>query len=324
MKKVTILASNNSAASTFTGPLDVFSQAGVLWNRIFGRPANACFKPELVTIDGRAIECSSGLQVQPRRSIREVTDTDMIVIASIGNIDEALAAHAETIPWLRRHHGRGTPIASICTGAFLLADTGLLDGKKATTHWGYSPLFRQRYPNVHLKPERMITDEGDLFCSAGFMAGIDLSLYLAEKFCGREIALRCAKSMIYDIHRASQSPYHVFQARRNHHDEQILAVQRDLEENYANKFHIHLLARENGMSVRSFERRFKMATGDTPIRYLQRVRVEVAKKLLEETRQTFDEIAYRVGYDDSGFFRKIFKRLTRLRPLEYRDKFQLS
>lgn len=322
MKKVVVLATGHTVASTFAGPLDVFNQSGVLWNRVCGMPKKSAFDVELVTTDGEPFPCAGGFMVQPNRSLHDVTDADLIVISSIGNISDAMLVHRETIPWLRRHHSRGAHLASVCTGAFLLAETGLLEGKKATTHWGFASLFRRRYPKVDLKPERMITDEGNLLCSAGFMAGVDLSLYLVGKYCGRDVKLQCAKAMIYDINRSSQSPYSRFRAQKKHRDTRILSAQTRLEDHYSEKFNLDQLARQVGMSIRTFERRFKAATGDTPTVYLQRLRVESAKRQLEETEKTFDEITYDVGYEDSSFFRKVFVRHTGLRPQRYRRKFR--
>ncbi len=322
MKKITVLAFDKTAASTFVSPLDIFNQAGILWNRICGLPTVSYFNVELVTVNGALFECRAGYFVKPHRSLHEITDTDLIIISSIGDIPEAIKHHEETIPWLCESYGNGSHIASVCTGAFLLAETGLLDGKTATTHWGFAPLFKQRYPHIDIKPERMITDEGDLFCSAGFSAGIDLSLYLVEKYCGREVALQCAKGMLYDTGRSSQAPYSVFMAQKEHGDPTIISVQNHIETNFQKQINLDWLAKRAGMSIRNFERRFKSATGDTPIVYLQRVRVETGKRLLEETRKTFDEITYLVGYEDSSYFRKVFVKQTGLRPQNYRKKFQ--
>jgi transcriptional regulator GlxA family with amidase domain len=204
----------------------------------------------------------------------------------------------------------------------VLAETGLLDGKTATTHWGFADQFQRRYPQIKLKPERLITDEGNLFCSGGYNGGIDLSLYLVEKYCGHEVALQSSKSVIADIGRTSQAPYAIFQFQKDHRDKQILVVQEWIENNFDQNFNYNQLARHHGMSRRTFERRFKAATGDTPLTYQQRIRVEAAKRLLEDGNRSFDEITYQVGYEDSSSFRKIFLKQTSLRPREYQKKFQ--
>jgi len=322
MKKVTVLAMYNTMASTVIGPMDVFYQAGVMWNYFNGQKITPFFEVKLVTSNGKPFKCLGGVRMVPHGSIHDVRDTDLIVVSSILDIEKTLAVQGEAIDWLKDHYRRGSHVATICTGAFVLAETGLLDGKTATTHWGFADQFQKRYPRIELKPERLITDEGDLFCSGGYNAGIDLSLYLVEKYCGHEVALQSSKSVISDIGRTSQAPYAIFQLQKKHHDDQILAVQEWIEKNFNQNFNYDTLARKNGMSRRTLERRFKAATGETPLTYQQNIRVEAAKRLLENGKRSFDEITYRVGYEDSSTFRKVFLKQTRLRPSDYRKKFQ--
>jgi transcriptional regulator GlxA family with amidase domain len=226
-----------------------------------------------VSEDGRPVKCLSGIRLLPDGSIHDVQDTDLIIISSILNIEKTRFYQAGVIDWLKTQYRRGVQIASICTGAFVLAETGLLDGKTATTHWGFAAEFQKRYPQINLKPERLITDEGDLFCSGGYNAGTDLCLYLVEKHCGHEIALQSSKSMIADIGRTTQAPYAIFDFQKDHNDDRILAVQEWIEANFGQGQSYDRLAQKFGMSRRTFERRFKAATGDTPLFYLQRIRV---------------------------------------------------
>ena len=322
MKRVTILAMFNTMASTVIGPMDIFYQTGVIWNYFQGRNPRPFFETKIVTTDGKPLKCLNGTSLLPDGSIRDGESTDLIVVSSILNIDKTMKYQREAVDWLKHHYRRGAHIATICTGAFVLAETGLLDGKTATTHWGAADDFRQRYPLIDLKPERLITDEGDLFCSGGMNAGTDLALYLVEKYCGHEVALQSSKAMISDIGRTLQTPYSIFQFQKDHHDTQILSVQKLIEENFDQNYPYEELARRFGMSRRTFERRFKAATGDTPLIYLQRVRVEAAKKMIETQNLSFDEIVYRVGYEDSSSFRKIFRRQTGVLPSEYQRRFQ--
>ena len=322
MKKIAILAMYNTMASTIIGPLDIFYQAGVLWNYFSGQKLTPYFEVKVVTTSGAPFKCLSGVRMMPDGAIHDVQDADLIVVSSILDIDKTLRVQGEVIDWLTDRYRRGSHIATICTGAFVLAETGLLDGKTATTHWGFADQFQKRYPRIELKPERLITDEGDLFCSGGYNAGIDLSLYLVEKYCGHEVALQSSKSVIADIGRTSQAPYVIFQFQKDHRDNQILMVQEWIENNFDQAFNYDKLARNHGMSRRTFERRFKTATGDTPLIYQQRLRVEAAKHLLEDGNQSFDEITYQVGYEDSSSFRKVFLKQTGLRPTEYQKKFQ--
>ena len=322
MKKVTILAMQNTMASTIIGPMDVFYQAGVMWNYFNAKRLTPYFDVEVVTTIGEPFRCLNGIRMVPDGSIHDVQDTDLIVVSSILDIDKTLRAQIEVIDWLKDQYFRGSHIATICSGAFVLAETGLLDGKAATTHWAFADQFQKRYPQVELKPERLITDEDDLFCSGGYNAGIDLSLYLVEKYCGHEVALQSSKAVISDIGRTSQAPYAIFQLQKNHRDTQILAIQEWIENNFDQNFTYDKLAHQSAMSRRTFERRFKNATGETPLTYQQRIRVETAKHLLEDGNSSFDEITYQVGYEDSSTFRKVFLKQTGLRPTEYRKKFQ--
>lgn len=322
MKTVTVVAMQNTMASAIIGPMDVFSQSGVMWNYFNGQEIKPFFEVKLVTSIGEPFKCLNGVRIVPDGSIHDVRETDLVVVSSILDIEKTMRVQSEVVDWLKDQYHRGSHIATICSGAFVLAETGLLDGKTATTHWGFADQFKKRYPQIDLKVERLITDEGDLFCSGGYSAGIDLSLYLVEKYCGHEVALQCSKSMISDIGRISQAPYAIFQYRKDHRDDQILAVQEWIENNFNKNFNYDKLARQNGMSRRTLERRFKIATGETPLTYQQSIRVEAAKRFLEKGIRSFDEITYQVGYEDSSTFRKIFSKQTGLVPTEYRRKFQ--
>lgn len=324
MKKVAILALRNAIATSVTGPFDVFGQTGVMWNFVNGMPLDKRFEVEVVTVDGQPVKCLSNIFIQAQRSISEVQHPDLILIASVANIEEVIGNNPETVDWLRLHHSRGTHLASVCTGAYLLAETGLLDGKTATTHWGFARDFQKRYPKIKLRAERLITDEGNLFCSGGPSSGADLAFYLVKKYLGREISLQCSKAMAHDFARRSQSPYSVFQLQKNHGDDAILEVQKHLEENFSEPISNASVASKFAMSLRSFERRFKKATGDTPLTYLKRVRVETAKRLLETTNLSFSEITFRVGYEDCSSFRQLFVKTVGLRPKEYQQKFRYS
>ncbi len=322
MKSVTVLAMQNTMAATVTSPMDVFYQAGVMWNFFNEEVPSPYFDVRLVTSNGQPFRCLNGVRLVPEGSIHDVVSTDLIVVSSILDIDKVLTRQAEVVDWLLSMHDRGSHIATICSGAFVLAETGLLDGRTATTHWGFAEQFEKRYPQIELKLERLITDEGTLFCSGGYNAGIDLSLYLVEKYCGHEVALQSSKSMISDIGRTTQAPYCMYQFRKDHSDDQILPIQEWIEKHFDQNFNYDRLARNNGMSRRTMERRFKNATGETPLTYQQSIRVEVAKRLLENETRSFDEITYQVGYEDSSTFRKIFSKQTGLVPTEYRKKFQ--
>lgn len=302
--------------------MDIFFLAGQLWNNIHGLPLTPYFEVELVSADGKPVKCLNNVSILPHRSMGDVSKTDLIIIPSISDIEKTLRRNSETIAWLKEHHQRGASIASVCTGAFLLAETGLLDGKTATTHWGFCDAFRLRYPRVLLKPERLITDEGSLYCAGNLAAGIDLSIYLVEKYCGLEVAIQCSKALLHDMGRISQAANSILSFQKKHNDEAVRNSQQWLEDHFSQAVDMNAVARMHGMSLRTFERRFKKATGDTPLVYLQRTRVEEAKKMMERGIVQFDEISYRMGYEDSNHFRQVFKKHTGLLPTEYQKYFR--
>ncbi len=321
VQKVTILGCHKSMATTIFGPMDILNQAGRLWQRLGNSPPTPFFDVAIASVDGRPIQCLNNVLVQPHGSIEAIEQTDLIVIASATYIDQVLETGPGLVSWLRRQYDRGAHVASICTGAFLLAETGLLDGKAATLHWGFAELFRRRYPQVSLREDKMFIDQGRLYCSAGVSAGMDLSLYLVEKFCGRQASVQSAKTMLLDLGRESQSPYAAFLSPRDHGDPVVKKAQEWIEEHHTQPMDYDRLAWQYRISRRSLERRFKQAIGVTPLGYLQQLRVETAKRLLEEGDQTFQEITCQVGYEDISYFRKVFVRLTGMRPQEYRQRF---
>jgi len=321
MKKVTILGSYNTMATTIFGPMDILNQAGRLWNRVNHSPPTPYFDVTIASADGDPIRSVNNIHILPHCGITDVIQTDLIIISSATYIERILEKNPEIVPWLCHHYENGAHVASICTGAFLLAETGLLNGKSATLHWGFTDMFSKRYPQVELDHDRMFIDHGRLYCSAGVSAGLDLTLYLVEKFCGRRAAVASAKTMVLDMGRERQTPYESFLAPMDHGDPLIAKAQKWMEQHQTEQIDYERLARKFRISRRSLERRFKQAVGVTPLGYLQKLRVEFAKHLLEEGTQTFNEITYQVGYEDIAFFRKIFFRLTGLRPREYQQRF---
>jgi transcriptional regulator GlxA family with amidase domain len=323
-KKVAILALPNTAISSVAAPGDVFGAAGVLTNRVSCTPLAPLFDVSVVSIDGRTVRCVNGFELKPKCSMRELDSPDLVIVSAALGFPGMEKIFPKAVSWLREKYEDGAQLASICTGAFPLAETGLLNGKTATTHWAAADLFRQRYPKVYLRPERMFTDEGDLYCSAGSNAGFDLSLHLVSKLCGRQMALECAKAMVFDLARGGQTPYEVAAFERNHRDTQILEAQCFVEKEFKRDLTIKELAQRVCMSPRTFERRFKTATGQSPVQYLQRIRVEAAKRALESGQEPFDQITYSVGYEDPASFRRLFKRVVGISPRAYRSRFLVS
>lgn len=319
---VTILALYNTTGTSVMGPMDVFFHAGKLWNHIHGLAPTPYFDVKIASVDGNAVKCINNVMIQPHCAMDDVRQTDLVVVACIGNFEKTIQYGGKALKWLRRHYEQGAEIAAVCTGGFFLAGTGLLDGKTATTHWGFVEEFKRMFPKIHLRPERLITDEDGLYCSGALYSGVDLSIYLVEKYCGHPVAVQCSKALVHDMNREFQTPYAAFRVQKKHKDEKIKIAQQWIESNYTQEFEVDQLAKHCCMSRRTFERRFKNATGETPLAYLQRMRVESAKRLLENHTLSFDEICYRVGYENSNFFRELFKKYTHLLPSEYQKKFQ--
>lgn len=317
MKHVTILGLNGSSGTMITGPFDIFHMAGRMWDYIFRQNPTPYFEVEIANSDLEPIQCDGNISILPHRTIAEIKQTDLILIPSTMDVEKTLKKHGDAIPWLHMHYQQGAHIAAMCTGTFFLAETGLLNGKTATTHWGAVDIFRKRYPQVKLKPERLITDEGDIYCCGASNACFDISLYLVQKMVGREVALQTAKVFICDLDRINQSEWAVFRFQKSHKDEIVCKAQDLMEQSYSYFATIEDLASEVGISRRAFERRFKAATGDSPLQYLHRLRVEAAKRIIETTNSSFDEIAYQVGYENTGYFRKVFTNLCHISPKAY-------
>lgn len=260
--------------------------------------------------------------IKTDRLLKDVTTTDLLFIPpTFGDISKGILANAEAIPYFKQLHENGSSLASLCVGAFLLAETGLLNGKKCSTHWAHINEFRERYPNVEVEDGAIITEHDNIYSSGGASSLWNLILYLIEKFADREIAVMIAKYFALDIGRDSQSQFAIFRGQRNHGDDDIQIVQDYIEKHYDDKITVEKLASLINTGRRTFERRFKVATNNTPVGYIQRVRIEAAKLSFEGSRKNVSEIMFNVGYTDTKAFRDIFKKITGLTPIEYRDKF---
>ena len=323
MKKVAILAAEHTVLSTIASPMDMFLQAGVLWNVTMGESPAPLFDVKIVTADGEPVMALNNIPVIPTCSMSEIEDVDLIVLPSQGFLFNAQdKSHVERIEWLKTWYEKGADLASVCGGAFTLASTGLLDGKTATTHWGLAKQFKKSFPNVDLRTDQLVTDEGRLFCGGGISADLNLSLYLIEKYYGREIALQSSRCTMVDLNCTSQSPFVMFTPEKNHSDSKILEAQVWMENNLQGQISIEDMASEAGVSIRQLNRRFKAATSVTVNSYLQLIRVDAAKASLVNTDQSIEEISLNTGYENISFFRRLFKKQTSLTPSEYRKRFR--
>jgi transcriptional regulator GlxA family with amidase domain len=263
--------------------------------------------------------------VRCHRRFDQIRRTDLVLVPALGDDPVATLGTLEAcLPWLRRMHAHGADIASICTGAFLLAEAGLLAGRKATTHWVAQELFEHRYPDVALLRESIIVDEGSVITSGGATTFLNLLMYLVEKYCGQETARQACRVFLIDQGRGPQTSFAIFSTQKSHGDGVVLRAQQVMESRHRSPLSVSTLASELGVSRRSLERRFRAATGNSPGEYLQRVRVESAKKALEATDSPVSEIAQAVGYGDVPSFRKLFARSTGLSPARYRRRYASS
>lgn len=282
----------------------------------------AVFEVEYVGLNKHISTNNGEYIIKTNRLLNDVEVTDLLFIPPVfGDITQGILANAAAIPHFKRLHKLGSSLASLCVGAFLLAETGLLNGKKCSTHWVHINEFRIKYPNVEVEDGAVITEHGNIYSSGGASSLWNLILYLIEKFADREIAIMIAKYFALDIGRDSQSHFAIFRGQRSHGDIDIQIVQDYVEKHYNDKITIEELAGLINISRRTFERRFKVATNSTPIAYIQRVRVEAAKLSLEGTRKNVSDVMFNVGYTDTKAFRDIFKKVTGLTPIEYKDKF---
>lgn len=280
------------------------------------------FKVEYVGLNEYVPANNGEYTIKTDRLLRDVSQTDLLIIPpAFGPVDEGIAANAEAIPYIKNLHQNGASIASLCIGAFLLAETGLLDGKKCSTHWAHITEFREKYPQIEVEDGAIITEHGNIYSSGGASSLWNLILYLVEKFSDRDTAVLISKYFALDIGRDNQNQFAIFRGQRNHGDTDIERVQDYIEKNYEGKISIDDLANLISVGRRTFERRFKEATNNTPVEYIQRVRIEAAKKFFEASRQNVTEVMYNVGYTDTKAFRDIFKKITGLKPIEYRNKF---
>lgn len=322
MHKVTILGFEHAYASAITGALDLFALAGVTWQRMQGEAPKRIFDVQLASLGGKPIECINQLQLKSHIAIEDVQRTDLLLVPTIGGaIESVLHNNSALLGYIRQHYYGGADVASNCSGAFFLAESGILDGKEATTHWGYADFFSQKYPAVMLKPEKMITHQDGIFCSGGGMAWFDLALMLIERYCGHDLATNTAKAHVLDLARGNQAAYAQFKTKKYHQDKEILTVQDWLESHYFQTIKLDTLAEQFNFAPRTFVRRFKNATEQSPLQYLQSLRIEAAKKQLEASNKPIEQIINAVGYEDLSSFTRLFKNKTGLSPSQYRKKF---
>lgn len=318
MKRISILVTKGAILGNIEGPRQVFTEVNQLLASM-GKPP--LFKIQLVGLSRRSL-LNAGLYTVTTEPIKNIKKTDLIIIpAMYGNLQKAVEDNKKFVPWIIEQYKSGAEVASLCLGAFLLASTGLLEARKCATHWLAANEFRKMFPDVNLVEDKIITDEQGIYSSGGAYSSLNLILYLVEKFAGREAAIFCSKAFQIDIQRDSQSPFLIFIGQKEHEDESIKKAQEYIETNFQNKITVDQLASMLALSRRNLERKFKKATANTVVEYIQRVKIEAAKISFETSRENVNEVMYKVGYSDPKAFRVTFKRITGLSPIQYRNKY---
>lgn len=324
MKHISILAleeqSNLSTVACMVGAYEIFTEANAFWQRL-GKGLN--FIIQLVSASKNLNAGSDLFSIKPHTSLSEVSRTDLIIIPSslVRTYETATKTNKLFIRWVEEQYKQGAEVASMCTGVFLLASTGLLEKKTCSTHWSVSEKFKSLYPDVNLQTDKLITDENGLYTNGGAYSFLHLIIYLIEKYFDRQTAVFCAKTFQIDLDRNLQAEFTIFNGHKKHEDEVVLSVQTYVENNFQEKISFEFLSEKFNVGRRNFDRRFIRATGLTPLNYLQRVRVEVAKKTFENTRKTVNEVMFEVGYTDTKAFREVFGRITGMTPLDYKSKY---
>lgn len=315
-----LLPKGDTSISNLEATFKMFTMANSF---LIEQGESAKFKVELIAANGESRTSNGIFTVSSDKIISDVTQTDLIIIPAIhGDYHQVVKDNAAFVPWIREQYRRGAEIASLCIGAFLLASTGLLNGKRCTTHWMASDEFQEMFPQVELLNEKIITDENGIYTSGGAYSSLNLNLYLIEKLAGRKIAILQSKVFEIDIDRTSQSPFMIFSGQKSHNDEGVLKAQEYIEGNYQDKITIEMLCSQLAIGRRTFERRFKKATGNTVVEYAQRVKMEVAKKQFEGGMPNVNEVMFQVGYSDSKAFREVFKKFAGMSPVDYRNKYR--
>lgn len=320
MKHISVLVPKGAVAlSCIEGSYKAFTIVNDFLREMGKAPL---FKVQLIGLDHEPRVYDSVFRVQPDYSIDDDFKSDLIIVPAVnGDWHEVIEINKNFLPWMTKQHQTGAEIASLCVGAFILASSGLMNGRKCSTHWLAANDFKKMFPGVELVPDKVITDERGIYTSGGAISFWNLLLYIIEKYTDREMAVLLAKYFEIEIDRYNQSRFIMFKGQKEHEDEQVRRAQEFIESNYKDKLSVEQLADMFALGRRSLERRFKKATNNTIIEYIQRVKIEAAKKSFESSRKNISEVMYDVGYTDTKAFRTTFKKISGLSPVEYRNKY---
>lgn len=322
MKHISILVPHSAILGSLEGTRQLLTQVNSFFLMEGAEPP---FKVQLVGLTKETHLSGGKFTANADVLFGDVKKTDLIIIPALdGDIAEAVEANKAFMPWIVDQYTNGSEVASLCLGAFLLASTGLVDGKKCATHWMAENAFRKMFPSVNLVTEKIVTEESGIYSSGGAFSYLNLILYLIEKYAGHNMAVMAAKVFAIEIERTTQSSFVIFQGQKDHDDEPVRKAQDFIEKNFTEKITVDELANMLAVGRRSLERRFKKATSNTVNEYIQRVKVEAAKKSFETTSKNINEIMYEIGYSDSKAFRTTFRKITGLSPVAYKNKYNMD
>ncbi|WP_299550452.1 helix-turn-helix domain-containing protein [Seonamhaeicola sp.] len=323
MKHISVIVpAGHSIVDTIIAPFNMFKMANSYYKKL-NKLAEDPFSIDLVGLTKEPVTYQGLFSILPTATIHDISKTDLIIISPIsGDLDKAIKANMDFVTWVKKRRiENDSEIASLCKGAFLLAETGLVNGKSCATHWTVHEAFQRRYPEVNLIPEKIICEDNGIYSSGGAYSILNFTLYLIERYFGRETAIWCSKVSEIEFDRLSQSAFIIFSGQKDHSDEPVKRAQLYIENNYRDKLHVNDLAQMVHLNPRSFLRRFKKATSNTPLEYIQRVKIEAAKKKLESSTKTILEVMYDIGYHDDKAFRTTFRKYSGLAPKAYQKKY---
>jgi transcriptional regulator GlxA family with amidase domain len=319
MKNVAILVAESAVIEAVADPRYMFTAVNDFLRAQGKDPA---FRIQMIGLRDQVKLADGMFTIQVDATPDKAIKPDLIIIPALsGDLEQAIELNEDFIPWIVFQHRMGAEVASLCLGAFLLGATGLVDGKSCSTHWQFANQFRHMFPSVNLVDDRVITEQAGIYTSGGANSYWNLLLHLVEKYTGRDMAIAAAKFFVLDIDKKSQSPFMVFKGQKLHEDKAVIRAQEYIEDNYTERIGIEDLCRMLGVGRRTFERRFRRATHNSVVEYIQRVKIEAAKRELESGQKSVSEVMYEVGYSDTKAFRDVFRKVTSVSPVEYRKKF---
>lgn len=319
MKNISILVPETAVVEAVADPRYMFTAVNEF---LKSQGQHALFNVQLVGLT-KEVKLADGIfSIHTDSTLKNALKPDLIIIPAVsGNLENAIKLNRDFLPWIVLQYKNGAEVASLCLGAFILASTGLLNGKNCSTHWLFANEFRTMFPDVNLVDNKIVTEQNGVYSSGGANSYWNLLLHLVEKYTNRELAILASKFFVLDIDRKSQSPFIMFKGQKIHEDEEIIKAQEFIESNFSERITVDELCDKFAIGRRTFERRFKKATNNTIVEYIQRVKIEAAKKNLETGRKTVTEVMYDVGYTDTKAFREVFRKITGMSPVDYRNKY---